>query len=154
MSLRHARIDFADAAAFVSQHHRHHTPPVGHVFSLGAWDEDRLCGVAIVGRPVSRHRDDGATAEITRLCTDGTRNAASFLLGCCARAAFALGFQRIGTYTLARESGASLRAAGWTLIGECGGGSWNVPSRPRTDKAPTETKLLWELEPQTRETDR
>ena len=145
MALRHARAEFSDAAAFVSEHHRHHTPPVGHLFSLAAYQGDRLCGVAIVGRPVSRHRDDGLTAEVTRLCTDGTRNAASFLLGKAARAAFALGFQKVGTYTLEREGGASLRAAGWTLIGTAGGGSWSVPSRLRTDKHPLEPKLLWEL---------
>lgn len=142
--LRHARIAFADAAAFVSEHHRHHTPPAGHVFSLGAYQGDRLCGVAIVGRPVARHRDDGATPEITRLCTDGTRNACSFLLGACARASAALGFRRIGTYTLGSEGGASLRAAGWRVISEVKGRSWDTPSRRRTDKHPTEPKLLWE----------
>jgi hypothetical protein len=144
--LQHRRIDFADAAAFVSQHHRHHTPPVGHLFSLGAYEGDRLCGVAIVGRPVARHRDDGLTAEITRLCTDGTRNAPSFLLGRAAKAALALGFRRIGTYTLASEGGASLRAAGWRVVGEVKGRSWDTPSRRRTDKHPTEDKLLWEVD--------
>jgi hypothetical protein len=103
-SLRHQRIAFPTAAAFVSEHHRHHTAPVGHVFSLGAFRGDNMVGCAIVGRPVSRHRDDGLTAEVTRLCCrDGERNAASFLLGKAARAALALGFRRIGTYTLKRE---------------------------------------------------
>jgi hypothetical protein len=143
--LSHGRIEFATAQAFVAEHHRHHTPPVGHLFSLGAYQGDRLCGVAIVGRPVSRHRDDGQTAEITRLCTDGTKNAASFLLGRAAKAAFALGFARIGTYTLKREPGTSLVAAGWQLLGEIKGRSWDTPSRRRTDKHPTENKLLWEL---------
>lgn len=144
--LTHCRIEFADAAAFVAQHHRHHTPPVGHVFSIAAGRNGELVGVVIVGRPVSRHRDDGLTAEVTRLCVlEGEPNAASFLLGKAARAALAMGFHRIGTYTLARESGASLRAAGWTLIGEAGGGSWSRPSRKRDDKAPTEQKLLWEF---------
>ena len=144
MSLHHSRVEFAEAAAFVSEHHRHHTPPVGHVFSLGAFDGDRLCGVAIIGRPVARGRDDGATLEVTRLCTDGTRNAASFLLGRAARAAHALGYRRIGTYTLASEGGASLRAAGWRIVSEVRGRSWNAPSRPRTDSHPTTDKLLWE----------
>lgn len=144
MGLRHQRIDFPAAAAFVLDHHRHHIPPVGHVFSLGAFIGDEMVGVAIVGRPVSRHRDDGLTAEITRLCVrEGVRNAASFLLGKAARAALALGFRRIGTYTLARESGTSLRAAGWVVVGSNDGGSWSSPSRPRTDKHPTEPKLLW-----------
>lgn len=104
-----------------------------------------MVGVAIVGRPVARHRDDGLTAEVTRLCIrEGVRNAASFLLGKCAKAALALGFRRIGTYTLARESGVSLRAAGWVAVAEVEGRSWSCPSRPRTDKNPTENKTLWE----------
>lgn len=143
--LHHRRVEFAEAAEFVSLHHRHHTPPVGHLFSLGAYQGDRLCGVAIVGRPVARARQDGFTAEITRLCTDGTRNACSFLLGCCARAALALGYRRIGTYTLASEGGGSLRGAGWRVVSEVKGRSWDTPSRRRTDKHPTEDKLLWEI---------
>lgn len=145
MKLRHGRITLDEANGFVRDHHRHHPPVVGHLFSLGAFLGERLVGVAIVGRPVSRHRDDGLTAEVTRLCTDGTRNACSFLYGAAARAAFALGFLRIGTYTVPREGGASLRAAGWRLIGQRGGGEWSVPSRPRKSaKHPTEQKLLWE----------
>ena len=144
--LRHERIEFGAAAEFVSAHHRHHTPPIGHLFSIGAFKGAVMVGVAIVGRPVSRHRDDGLTAEITRLCVmEGVRNAASFLLGKCAKAALALGFRRIGTYTLAREGGASLRAAGWVAVGEVKGRSWDTPSRRRTDKHPTENKTLWEI---------
>lgn len=139
-----APIDFSDAAAFVREHHRHHTPPQGHKFSLAAYAGDELAGVVIVGRPVSRHRDDGATLEVTRLCTTGHRNACSFLYGAAARAAFALGYQRIGTYILKREPGVSLAAAGWKLIAEVRGRSWSTPSRLRTDKHPTEPKLLFE----------
>ncbi|UPT53147.1 hypothetical protein [Synechococcus phage Ssp-JY42] len=143
--LLHQRIEFADAAAFVAAHHRHHTPPVGHMFSIGAYRDADLVGVVIVGRPVARGRDDGLTAEVTRLCVrDDERNACSFLYGKAARAALAMGFRRIGTYTLARESGASLRAAGWVVISEVKGRSWDTPSRRRTDKHPTENKLLWE----------
>lgn len=142
--LRHCRIALDEANAFIKEHHRHHRPVVGHLFSIGAHDGKRIVGVAIVGRPVSRMRDDGETAEVTRLCTDGTKNACSFLYGAAARAAFALGFRRIGTYTLPEEGGGSLRGAGWKLIGERGGGSWSVPSRPRVDKHPLQKKLLWE----------
>jgi hypothetical protein len=144
--LRHVRIDLAEANAFVKQHHRHHRPVVGHLFSLGASIGDRIVGVAIVGRPVSRFRDDGLTAEVTRLCTDGTRNACSFLYGASARAVFALGFQRIGTYILASEPGTSLTATGWRMIGETPGKSWSVPSRPRVDKHPLQVKMLFEKE--------
>ncbi len=142
--LTHVRIELGEANAFVEQFHRHHKAVVGHLFSLGAVQDDKIVGIAIVGRPVSRHRDDGLTAEVTRLCTDGSHNACSFLYGACARAAFALGFKKIGTYILASEPGTSLYGAGWKLIGERGGGSWSVPSRPRVDKFPTQKKLLFE----------
>jgi len=131
---------------FVARHHRHHPPVVGHKFSIGALRGDNLVGVVIVGRPVARLRDDGATLEVTRLCTDGSHNVCSFLYGRAARAAFALGYSRIGTYTLPDEGGASLRASGWTLIGVRGGGEWSVPSRPREKmKSPTGQKWLWEV---------
>jgi hypothetical protein len=139
-----APISFDEAATYVRDLHRHHTPPVGHKFSLAAMLGDKLVGVAIVGRPVSRRRDDGQTLEVTRLCTDGTSNACSFLYGACAKATFALGYNRIGTYILKREPGTSLAAAGWKLIGETPGRSWSVPSRPRADKHPIEPKLLFE----------
>jgi hypothetical protein len=141
------RIGLDEANAFVAEHHRHHPPVVGHLFSIGAALGDAIVGVAIVGRPVSMHRDDGVTAEVTRLCTDGTRNACSFLYGAAARAAFALGFMRIGTYILKSEPGTSLTAAGWILMGEVKGRSWSRPSRPRVDKHPTQDKLLFESAP-------
>lgn len=142
--LNHVRIDLGEANAFVAKHHRHHRPVVGHLFSLGAALGDEIVGVAIVGRPVARSRDDGQTVEVTRLCTDGTKNACSFLYGACARAAFALGYKRIGTYILASESGTTLKASGWKLIGEVKGRSWTTPSRPRVDKHPLQNKLLFE----------
>lgn len=144
------RLDLAEANAFVREHHRHHRPVVGHVFSIGAATVDsqgggKIVGIAIVGRPVARGRDDGVTAEVTRLATDGTRDACSFLYGASARAAFALGFKRIGTYIIASEPGTSLSAAGWRMIGEVRGRSWSCPSRPRVDKHPTQAKLLFEV---------
>ena len=137
-------LSLAEANTFVEARHRHRGAVVGHRFALGAVLRDRIVGVAIVGRPVARARDDGLTLEVTRLCTDGTRNACSFLYGACARAAFALGYRRIGTYILASESGASIRAAGWRLIGEVRGRSWSCPSRPRVDLHPLQDKLLFE----------
>lgn len=145
------RLELGEANAFVRAHHRHHKPVIGHLFSIGAATSDsldggarKIVGVAIVGRPVARGRDDGVTAEITRLATDGTHNACSFLYGASARAAFALGFKRIGTYILASEPGTSLSAAGWRQIAEVRGRSWSCPSRPRVDKHPTQGKLLFE----------
>lgn len=137
-------LELAEANAFVEKHHRHHFPVIGHKFSIGAAMGEMIVGAVIVGRPVSRMRDDGVTLEVTRLVTDGTRNACSFLYGAAARASFALGYKRIGTYILASESGTTLKAAGWKLIGSTGGGSWSRPSRPRVDTHPLQAKLLWE----------
>ena len=111
--LQHGRIKIDEANAFVGALHRHHPQVVGHLFSIGAFIGERLVGVVIVGRPVSRMRDDGLTAEVTRLCTDGTRNACSFLYGRAARAAFALGFLRIGTYTLPDGSNLNYHGGWW-----------------------------------------
>lgn len=144
MKLTTIPLPLDEANAFVGQHHRHHKPVVGHKFSIGATLGDDVVGVVIVGRPVSRHRDDGLTLEVTRLCTDGTRNACSFLYGAAAKAAFALGYKRIGTYILKSEPGTSLTASGWTVISETPGRSWSVPSRPRVDTHPLEPRLLFE----------
>jgi len=140
-------LSLAEANAFVTQHHRHHKPVVGHKFSIGAATEDDIVGVAIIGRPVSRHRDDGLTLEVSRLCTDGHKNACSFLYSKAARAAFAMGYARIGTYILASETGASLTAANWRQIGQSKGGTWNRDGRPRVDKHPLQGKLLFEATP-------
>lgn len=139
-------VDLVEANAFVRKHHRHHAPVVGHKFSIGAALGDEIVGIVIVGRPVSRHRDNGLTLEVTRLCTDGTRNACSFLYGAASRAAFALGYKRLGTYILKSEDGASLRASNWRLVGETGGGSWSRGTRPRVDTHPLEPKFLFEIE--------
>ena len=104
-------MSLADANRFVAEHHRHHKPVRGHKFSLGCMANGRLAGVAIVGRPVSRYLDDGLTLEVNRLCTDGTKNACSFLYGAAARAAKVMGYRKIITYILDTESGTSLRLA-------------------------------------------
>lgn len=109
-------VTFKAACAFVAQYHRHHREPRGCKFALGVELEGRLVGVAMVGRPISRYFDDGRTAEITRTCTDGTRNANSKLYGACRAAARAMGYTRIVTYTETGESGASLRAAGFVQV--------------------------------------
>ena len=143
--MKHRAVSFKEATAFVESLHRHHKPPRGHKFSIGAEKDGKLVGVAIVGRPVARARDDGQTVEVTRLCTDGTRNACSFLYGKAARAAAAVGYSRIGTYTLPEEGGASLRAAGWDLVHTSRGRSWSCDSRRRKTPDHLQTpKHLWE----------
>jgi len=145
MNLRAVPIGLDEANAFVARYHRHHMPVVGHKFSIGCAADNDIVGVVIVGRPVSRRRDDGMTLEVTRLCTDGTRNTCSFLYGAAARAGFALGYRRIGTYILKSEPGTTLLAAGWRLLGERGGKSWSRQDRPRVDTHPLEPKLLFEV---------
>jgi hypothetical protein len=122
------------AQAYVQEHHRHNKPPVGHKFSVGLFDGERCVGVAVAGRPVARLLDDGLTLEVTRTCTDGTRNANSMLYGAIVRAATALGYAKCVTYTQGTESGASLRGAGWTPVQELAPrGGWDAPSRRRVD---------------------
>lgn len=134
-----------DAKAFVEQHHRHHIAPLSGLFAVAVADEaGTVRGVAIVGRPVARRAQDGWTAEVTRVATDGAENACSALYGACWRAARALGWRKLITYTLDTEPGVSLRAAGWREVGAVQGGTWNRPSRPRVDKHPTQNKLRWE----------
>ena len=145
--LSHIPVSITEANAFVRAVHRHHGVVAGHKFAIAAVFDEKVVGVVIVGRPVARSLDDGLTLEVTRLATDGTRNACSFLYGAAARATFALGYKRLGTYILASENGASLRASGWRLVGEVKGRSWSCPSRPRIDKHPTQNKLRFEVTP-------
>ena len=139
-------ITFEEANAFVAKFHRHHKPMQGCKFCVAVSEEDKVVGVAIVGRPVARLLDNGWTLEVNRCCTDGTKNACSMLYSSAWKAAKALGYKRIITYTLPEEGGASLKASNWTCLGLRGGGNWNVKSRPRvdTDELLRGQKLLWE----------
>ena len=133
-----------EANHYVGEHHRHSNPVVGHKFSLGASIGDEVVGVAIVGRPVARPLDDGLTLEVLRVCSTGEANVCSFLYGACWRAARALGYRKLVTYTLITERGSSLKAAGWRVVGEVAARSWDTPSRPRVDKHPLQQRLRWE----------
>lgn len=145
MRLRIVPTTLEEANVFVSEHHRHHQPVVGHKFSIACADEKNVRGVAIVGRPVSRHLDKGWTLEVNRCCTDGAKNACSMLYAAAWRATKALGYQKLITYTLPKEGGASLRAAGWSVVGETiSTKGWSRRSRPRVDTHPLQAKLKWE----------
>ncbi|WP_373299124.1 XF1762 family protein [Novosphingobium colocasiae] len=151
-------ISFRDATAFVDLHHRHHRAPQGHKFSLAVVEDNRIIGVAIVGRPVSRYQDDGRTLEITRLCVipdlpkvvdrsgrEHAHPACSFLYGAAKRATFALGYSRFITYILDDEAGKSVLAAGLEFVGRTKPGSWSRLSRPRDDKHPLGSKQAFEV---------
>ena len=148
MTLHVLPIELKEANEFISALHRHHHPVIGHRFSIGCVDDSgMLHGVCIIGRPVARlagkPRD---VAEVTRLATDGTFNACSILYSAAARTCKAMGFQRIQTYTLPSEGGASLRASGWVEEGAAGGGQWkHTDGRPRRTDQPTDIKTRWAL---------
>lgn len=155
MSLQIRPCDYCTAKEFVNENHRHHKAPPGHKFSISCYDGERLCGVAMVGRPVGRRFDDGMTLEVNRCCTDGTKNACSMLYSAAWRAAKALGYRRIITYTLKSESGASLRSAGWTYDGEAGGLHWTGGRYEQMQmelngvqqiRPPEEMKIRWKKE--------
>ena len=138
-------VTFSEACFFILQNHSHHLPPQGHKFSIAVNDGEKIVGVIIVGRPVSRSLDDTYTAEVTRCCTNGTKNVASMLYSAAWRASRAMGYRRLITYTLDSEKGVSLIAAGWKVVGQSKGGTWNRGNRPRIDKHPTGQKTLWAI---------
>lgn len=145
--MRVVPISLEEANNYVTEHHRHHDPVTGHKYSIGLADESgKVRGVAIVGRPVSRMADNGWTLEVNRCCTDGVTNGCSMLYRAAWRAAKAMGYTRLITYTLPQEGGGSLKGAGFRLVGERGGGKWTRASRPRVDTHPTQIKWLWELQ--------
>jgi hypothetical protein len=147
MTLHLVPVRSRDAIAYVAAHHRHLAPPPGMLWAVGVADDNEvLRGVAVVGRPVARHLDTGQCAEVTRCATDGTEHAPSMLYGACWRAARALGYTRLITYTQAPEPGTSLKAAGWRVIAERPAhAGWSRPSRPRTDRGSAGIqRTLWE----------
>ena len=141
--MRLVPLDLADANILVARLHRHHRPVLGHRFSIGCEKDGELIGAVIVGRPVARGCNQKRIAEVTRLVTNGTKNACSFLYSAAARAAHAMGYDSIQTYILDDESGTSLKASGWILDYVTAGGLWDTPSRPRDDKHPTMVKQCW-----------
>lgn len=148
MSLELCPVSREDAQTFVQLHHRHHRPPLGHKFSIGVAADGQLVGVAMVGRPIARHYDDGLTLEVNRTCTTGYPNANSMLYGAAWRAAKALGYRRLITYTLASESGASLKASGFTIVAQRAPRTgWTTPARPRADESTEHgvQRTLWEV---------
>lgn len=135
------------ANAYVAALHRHSKPVRGQRFSIGAsLPSGELVGVAIVGNPRARMLDDGYTTEVLRVCTDGTRNTCSFLYARAWRAAAAMGYTRIVTYTLESEPGASLRAAGWRCVARVDARDWDRPGRARDATHHEVTpRLRWEI---------
>lgn len=158
MNLELCPVTIGEARTFVDRHHRHHSAPQSGLFAVavstcscedgGHCPSSAIVGVAVIGRPIARAYQNGYTAEVTRCCVlDGYRNACSMLYGAAWRAAKALGYRRLITYTLKSESGSSLRGAGWKVIGERETRSWSEdsPGRPRVDRTAPAQRLLWEV---------
>jgi hypothetical protein len=146
LQIRPCSLKFANS--FVSEHHRHSSPSRGHKFSVSVWDTDTdtCVGVAIAGRPVARRLDDGLSLEVLRVVTLGHRNACSMLYGACRKAGVAMGYTAIYTYTLASETGASCRAAGFIKDAESPGvrSAWNTrPGRTGGDARSAHPKVRW-----------
>lgn len=138
-----APITFKAASVYINQHHRHHGPTAGCKFCISVIDDDgNLLGVAVCGRPVSRYLDDGFTLEINRVCSTGIKNVCSMLYGGCCRIAKEMGYRKVITYTLASESGASLKASNFICEGEAGGTHW-TGSRNKGQDIPSEMKKRW-----------
>jgi hypothetical protein len=139
-------VSFRQACDFINDHHRHHMAPQGMKFALGISNGQELVGVLTAGRPVSRHRDDGLTLEVTRLCVKHAYlHSCSKLYSAARRVAREMGYHSLITYTLDEESGASVRAAGFFLMGNSPGGSWSSSARSRVDKHPIGLKKFWML---------
>lgn len=142
-------VGLTEAKDFIRTHHAHNVPPLSWRWGHGLRNGGELVAVATVGRPVARMIDGTTTVEVTRLCVNReldkelTWNACSQLYTAAAREAKARGFKKAITYTLETESGHALKAAGWVAEWKTKGGSWNRPSRGRTDKAPTCRKIRW-----------
>lgn len=146
-------LTLAEARRYVAEHHRHNEPPQGHRFSIGLRRDGELVGVVIAGHPQARKADDGLTIELLRLTTEGDRNACSRLYGAACRAAAAMGYRKVITYTLAEEPGTSLRASGFTEDAHLEAhDGWKHTDGPRSaelprlwgpPKMPTGPKIRW-----------
>jgi len=131
----------------VKKWHRHHKAVRGHRFSVGVEIDGELVGAAIVSRPVSRCVDPFSVAEISRLVTNGHKNACSFLYGACSRIAKEMGYDKIQTYILDSESGRSLLASGWKFEELTEAGDWNhsksLNRKNRRTDQPMSPKQRW-----------
>lgn len=141
-------VTLREANDFVENFHRHNGRTQGAKFAIGASTGNELVGVAIVGRPIARLLDDGNTAEVTRVCVvdNAPKGACSFLYARCWRIWSAMGGKRLITYTLDTESGASLRGAGWRIVGQVKPGGWDRDGRSRRwQPIYGQQKIRWEM---------
>jgi hypothetical protein len=131
-------VELKEANEFIGKLHRHHKPVQGHRFSIGVQKDGVLVGVATVGRPVARLTNPKEVLEVTRLCTDGTKNACSTLYSAAARIGKEMGYKKIQSFILEIENGASLKASGWLFESVSAGGQWkHTDGKARRTDQPT-----------------
>lgn len=142
-SLQLCHVELKDANEFILNHHRHHKRIQGHRFSIGALLDNKLVGVAVIGRPIAGGKHQRDWVEVTRCCSDGTKNVCSFLYAASARAASCLGYFRIQTYIMKEELGITLKAAGWKFDRMSAPVMWFT--RPNREVEPhlMDRKQLW-----------
>lgn len=133
------------AREWIAATHRHLRRPItGWLFGVEILRDGKRIGVACAARPSARMLQDGLTLEVSRVAVlEGERNACSFAYGALRRAAAALGYKRVVTYTMLDEPGTSLRAAGFVDEGEAGGGEADRPSRRRAPVEQNGPKRRW-----------
>lgn len=138
-------IHLKEANEWVKRYHRHNIPTAGGKFSIAVYSDENMCGCAICGRPTARKLDNGRTLEIYRCCTDGTKNACSKLYGACVKIGFAMGYERIITYSLTSENGSSLMASNFIFEGKAGGINWTGKRKRDYYISPNEMKNRWAI---------
>ncbi len=145
--LKIVHLELKEINELVEKWHRHHKRVQGHRFSIGVIEmkTGELVGGCSIGRPVARLLDQKNSLEVTRLVTNGHKNACSFLYSAAARSGKELGYKDIHTYILSEEDGISLKAAGWDLLEEnVGGGQWkHTDGKPRRTDQPVGKKSKW-----------
>lgn len=138
------------ACKWIDETHRHLDAPQGALFAVAVVRDGELVGAATAGNPPRVWQGTGRFV-ITRcavrpdLSSIGNHAApvCTMLYGALCRAGKALGYREAWTYTLPGENGASLRAAGFTYMGETKGEEWNRPSRARQPVKNAARKGRW-----------
>jgi hypothetical protein len=138
-----------EAKGFVREHHRHAPACTGAVLAIGLEHAGELVGVGLLGRPKARVlAADRFTAEAVRVCVrqGAPKGSVSKLNSRLKRIWQLQGGVWFKTYTLAHESGASLRGAGAQVDREIKRRSWSCDARPRQARAIEEhDKLRWDF---------
>tara|TARA_R110002050_G_C8562346_1_gene481789 strand:- start:54 stop:515 length:462 start_codon:yes stop_codon:yes gene_type:complete len=141
-------ITLRESNEYIKNFHRHNKPVQGCKFCIACVYENKIVGVCVIGRPISRFKDDGFTAEVTRTCVfdHAPKGVNSFLYARAWKAWRAMGGKKIITYTLQSESGSSLRGAGWKILHEVeinNNQGWTSRENRVLQKVSTQPKFCW-----------